>query len=185
MRGIRWKQQNSVRCNLFTHQRWTSMCRQRWRQPPLPWADFGVRMLSSGALMVLFGPGLDTQEEQPRIPPTTTWETIAKRSRLTMILSRSHIESFWIFFGRATSQGKGLGRVNTKRRSSITMKSKKGWLRKAGLKLQLPWMGRSTLRLSLLLPFTWPRIIIRSIACGSRVISSRSSKPCIQTWRIW
>ena len=79
---------------MVPNHQWTLMYQQKSRQRLLPWADFGVRMLSSGALMALFGPGLDTQEEQQRIPPITTWQTIAKRSRLTMILPRSHIASF-------------------------------------------------------------------------------------------
>ena len=128
MRGIKWKEQNPILYTIFSHHRWISICQQRSRQPPLPWADFGVQMLSSGALMALFGPGLDIQEEQQRIPPITTWETIAKRSRLTMILPRFHMLSFWIFSGRATAQGKDLGQANTKLRSSITVKNRKGWL---------------------------------------------------------
>ena len=161
------------------------MCQQRSRQQLLVWGDFGVRMLSSGALTVLFEPELDTREEQQRIPLIIAWQTIPKRSRLTMILLRSPMGSFWIFFGRVTNRGEGLGPVNTRRWSFTTMKSRKGWLWRAGIRFQLPSRETSTLRSLLLLPFIWPKVIIRSIACSNSVIFSKSSKPCIRIWRIW
>ena len=170
---------------MFPYHQWTSMNQQRSRQRLLVWADFGVRMLSSGALMALFGPGLDTQEEQPRIPPITTWQTIPKRSRLTITLLRSHMGNFWIFSGRATSRAEVLGRTNTKQRSFTTMKNRKDWLWQAGSRLQLLQRVKFTLRSFLLLPFTWQRIIIRSIDCSSSATFCESSKPCIRTWKIW
>lgn len=135
--------------------------------------------------MALFGPGLDTQGEQQRLQPITTWETTLRRFRLTMTLQRFHMNGYWMCSGRAITRARGPGHGSIRRQYFITTKDSRGWPWKAETGWRLRTRGRFTPRSFPIQPFTWLRIIIKSIRCSSAKICGESSRPSIRTQWIW